>query len=299
MPAGLALLHHGGVPGPITGVLCACLLLAADAKQGIQLYRQRQFREAAQAFRELLQSQPENREARVYLARTLIELGQVAEGLGELERALQGAADPETTFQAGRVVRDLAERRFADLQRLAPNSAAIRELAGLQYERKGQREKALEEYRQAASLEPRRPGIHYRIGNVLWRMRELDRAEEHLRRELAANPHHAQANLRLGQALIARNQEEQAAPFLERAVEADPGSIEARRELGKAYRKMGRLKEARRLWEAIAAARPEDDQVHYLLGGLYREMGEAELAKTAFDKHRSILERRRELAEKR
>jgi tetratricopeptide (TPR) repeat protein len=287
------------VPEAITGALCAFLLLAADARHGIHLYQQRRFQEAAQAFRDLLKNQPGNAEARVYLARTLIELEDVAEGLRELERVLKDGAGPEAKFQAGRVIRELAERRLADLQRLAPDSAALRELAGIHYERKGQHEKALEEFRQAAVMEPRRPGIHYRIGNVLWRMRELEQAEQHLRRELTANPHHAQANLRLGQVLVARNQEEQAAPLLERAVKGAPGSIEARRELGKAYRKLGRLKEARQLWEAIAAARPEDDQVHYLLGGLYREMGEAELARTAFDKHRSILDRRRELAEKR
>ncbi|MFN3323829.1 MAG: tetratricopeptide repeat protein [Bryobacteraceae bacterium] len=272
---------------------------ASGSDIGIEMYRQRQFDAAEKELRRVLAQRPDDAQTRLYLARTLIEQQRIPEALAELELALEGEPQPETRFQAGRLMRDLAERRFADLERVAPDSAPLRELAGSRFEMKGQFAEALDRYQAAAALEPRRPGLQFLIGNVLWKMRELPASEKHLRAELAGTPHHALANMRLGQVLIARNEEELAIPYLEKAAKAMSDSIEVRRELGKAYRKVGRTDEARREWEAVAAAKPEDDQIHYLLGNLYREVDDRELAKRALERHRAILERRRALAEKR
>ncbi|MBI1791098.1 MAG: tetratricopeptide repeat protein [Acidobacteria bacterium] len=287
--------------GVFLGGLAVLLALSAasDSSRGLALYRQQQFQAAEKEFRASLARNPKDTTARLYLARTLVELGRIPEALAEINRTLDAQADPDVRFQAGRILRELAEQRLAALELAAPDSAPLHELAGRQFELKGDRVQALREYRAALALDPVRPGAHYWIGNILWKMRELDAAAEELRAELVASPHHAMANLRLGQALVARNQEAQALPYMERAVEAAPESLEARRELGKAYRKAGRLAEARREWEAVARARPEDDQVHYLLGNLYRELGEAVLAQRELERHRGILERRRARAERR
>jgi tetratricopeptide (TPR) repeat protein len=275
----------------LTAVLiCLCFLAEADA---VRLYRQRQFAAAESEFRRLLAIRPRNAQIRLYLARTLVELNRVPEALAEIERALGTQSDPETQFQAGRIVRELAERRFADLDRLAPDSAAVHELGGRQLEREGNLPEALREYRAAIVKEPGRPGLNFAIGNILWRMRELDGAVKELEAELARTPRHGMANLRLGQVFLARNQAAEAAPFLEQAVDAMPESTDARRELGKAYRSLGRTAEAREQWEAVAKARPDDDQVHYLLGNLYRQLGDGDRAQRELNQHRAILERRR------
>ena len=271
----------------------------AGANQGVRLYQDRQFVAAERAFRARLTAQPNDASARLYLARTLIETNRVAEAVGEIERALAGEPSVETRFQAGDILRELAERRFARLEAAAPESAAVRELAGNRLEMQGRLAEALREYRAVAAREPGRPGIHYRIGSILWKQRELEEASKELKFELGRNDHHALANLRLGQVLVALNQEAEAAPYLERAVAAMPESADARRELGKAYRKMGRGADARREWEQVAKARPEDGQIHFLLGNLYRELGETELASRELETHRKMLERRRALAEKR
>jgi protein O-GlcNAc transferase len=270
--------------------LLVCFLAAPD---GVKLYQQRQFAAAETELRSALATRPGDARIRLYLARTLVELDRIPEALAEIERALETRADPEIQFQAGRIIRELAERRFADLERLAPDSAAVRELAGRQLEQQGKLPEALREYRVAIANEPGRPGLHFEAGNILWRMRELDAAIEELEAELARTPHHGMANLRLGQVFLARNQAAQALPFLERSVQAMPDSNDARRELGKAYRNLGRTADARMLWEAVARARPDDDQVHYLLGNLYRQLGKDDLARRELNKHRDILERRR------
>src|SRR5262245_33277633 len=96
---------------------------------GPSLYQQRQFAAAESEFRRILALRPRDAHIRLYLARTLVEMGRFAEALAEIDRVLTAQADPEIQFQAGSIVRELAERRFADLERVAPDSAAVRELA--------------------------------------------------------------------------------------------------------------------------------------------------------------------------
>ena len=275
------------------------MMMASDVSRGIDMYNSGQFEGAEKVFRHVLTQNPRDGTARLYLARTLVSLQRVPEALAEIDRTLSSQPDPEIQFQAGRILRTLAESRFAELERVAPNSAALHEMVGRRLELKGDLAGALRKYRVAADLEPRRPGVHYLIGNILWRMHELDEAKAALETELALNPHHAMANFRRGQIGIANGEEDAALPHLQRVVTAMPEYIGARRELGKTYRKLGRRDEARREWEAVAKARPDDDQVHYLLGNLYREYGEEEQATRELQKHREIIERRRAMAEKR
>jgi len=180
--------------------LAICFFLAAV--DGVSLYQERQFAEAESEFRRVLAVQPQDARTRLYLARTLVQLGRVPEALAEIDRALATRTDPEIQFQAGSIVRDLAEHRFADLERLAPDSSAVRELAGRHYEQQGRLPEALREYRAAIAKEPGRPGLHFEAGNILWRMRELDAATQELKTELARTPHHGMANLRLGRSSL-------------------------------------------------------------------------------------------------
>ena len=273
-------------------MLLALAMFFFAAADGVSLYQQRQFAAAEAEFRRILAIRPGDAQSRLYLARTLVELGRVPEALKEIERALAGQADPEIQFQAGSIVRDLAEQRFADLKRLAPDSAAVRELAARQFEQQGNLPEALREYRAAIAKEPGRLGLHYEAGNILWRMRQLDTATEELQAELARSPHHGMANLRLGQVFLAGNDAAQAAAFLEHGVDAMPESADAHRELGKAYRGLGRTADARTQWEAVAKTRPDDDQVHYLLGNLYRQLGDADRARRELNRHSEILKSR-------
>ena len=278
------------------------LLLASlqpRANDGVAHYQNRRFTQAEQSLRHILGRNPRDASTRLYLARTLIELNRTPEALLEIEKLLAGQASPEVRFQAGRILRELAERRFARLRIVAPDSAPTLELAGARWERAGNLDEALEQYRTAASLSPGRPGVHYLIGNILWRKRELEAATEALQRELALAPHHGMASLRLGEILLTSNLPEAALSYLKRAVSALPESVEARRELGKAYRKTGRLDEARAEWEAIAKVHPQDVQVHYLLADVYRQLGESALAKRELELHRAILGRRRQESEQR
>ena len=273
-------------------------LPAGELDRAIALYRRLDFANAEAELRRILSDAPSNADARLLLTRTLLAQERIHDALAELDTALASSKDPETRFQAGEIARDLADRRFLDLQAAAPQSAALMELEGRHLEMKGRFAEALVAYQAAAKLSPSRPGIHYWIGNVFWRMRQMDDAKKELRKELESSPHHAMANLRLGQTYLALDDAQSAIPALELALQAMPSSVEANKDLGRAYAKLSRTADARRVWEAVEKARPGDDQIHYLLGNLYRDLGEAELARKEFERHREILQTRRKLAER-
>jgi Tetratricopeptide repeat. len=280
------------ISGGLTGALAAG---SRDPRweRAIKLYEAREFKAAEEHFRQILKVRAKDPDARLYLARTLMEQGRVPEALAEIESVLASAQDAETRFRIGEILRELGERRLARLQAIAPNSAAVKEMSGNELARRGRLAEALAMYRAAQQLQPARPGLHYRIGEILWRQRELDSAEAELIAELKRTPHHSMANLRLGQVLLAKDQADKALPYLEQAVRAMPEAYDARRELGKAYRKVNRLEDARREWEVVANGRPEDDQVHYLLGRLYHEQGKTVEAERELKKHATILNKRR------
>ena len=276
----------------------ACLLFAAsDFEQGMAAFFRRDFAAAETALRRSLIRDPKRIEARLFLSRTLIELDRIPEAIEHLEKGASDAGDAESRLQAGQILQELAARRLAVLRRTAPGSAEVHELAGRRLELEGRLADALAEYQAAARKAPERAGIHYLIGNLLWRQREMIPAETALRMELTRNPFHGMANLRLGQVLLRNDRPQPSVAPLERAVESmpetSPEGLLARRELGKAFRKLERNAEALAQWEPVAKARRDDDQVHFLLGNLYRDLGRAEEARRELTRHREILEKRR------
>lgn len=282
-------------------VIGSMLAVAADTNsllsQAEASYLKRDFERAEKQLRQALQLSPQNAMAHIQLARTLAQLGRVPESLEELERALAiEPRRPEYDVAAGELLQELASLRFAELQKLAPDSAEVHELAGRQMEARGNLDGALAEYRSALKKDPGRTGIHFLIGNVLWKQRDPEGALRELSVELERNPSHMLANLRAGQALLASNEPERAIPMLQRAA---PNSLEARRDLGKALRQTGRNEEAKRELETVVKARPDDDSAHALLAQVYRALGDAEGTKRELEIHRKILSRKREASEQR
>lgn len=261
-------------------------------------FERRDFKVAIEQLSVAVKKDPKNPDVRLLLARALIEAGRAGEAIPHIETAAADRSNPEARFQAGQILQQLARDRYADLRRIAPESTEVDELAGRQMELQGRFADALKYYRAAAAKDAQRSGVHFLIGNVLWRQRDLPGAEAELRLELQRNPFHGMANLRLGEVLLATDRSGDAVSVLERARAALPESAYARRELGKAYRKAGRPQDALAQWQAVAQASPGDEQVHFLLGTLYKELGRVHESGRELKLHREILARRRSSAEK-
>ena len=116
---------------------------------GYLLWKGKQFEEAAQQFQAELVNDPQSREAREYLADSLVELNDYKGARVELEKAL--AADP--------------------------NSAMMHRDLGIVDADSGSNEAAVGEFRKAMELDPKDVNIHWRLAKLYQSMGKRDEAK--------------------------------------------------------------------------------------------------------------------------
>jgi tetratricopeptide (TPR) repeat protein len=223
-------------------------------------------------------------------ARTMLREDRLPEALREMDAALrESPRNPEIQYEIGELLRELAGKRAARLEQLAPDSPEAKQLLGRSLEAHGNTEAALTAYKAALSKNPRQPGLHYLIGNIHWRDRDFDAAKAEMEAELRLNPQHFAANLRLGQILLAMNRPAPAADHLREALRADGASAEAHREMGKACRLLGLYEDALREFQFVVQHLPQDTSVHAQLASVYRSLGQTDRAKAEMEAQRLAL----------
>jgi tetratricopeptide (TPR) repeat protein len=192
--------------------------------------------------------------------------------------------DADVLFLAANVYLELSDRNQAELVKTAPDSIQVVQLNAKNFERQGNLEKAIAEYRVVAQREPDRPGIHYRIGGLILASpetpesnesarkefeaelkvspkaagaeyyvgeleRQADKLEEaipHFRNAIALRDDFAEAHYGLGRSLFDSGKTEEAVAPLERAVQLNPGHPTYRFTLASAYQRLGRKADAER-----------------------------------------------------
>src|SRR4051812_46402668 len=181
------------------------------ARLGLIYFQERDYTRAVPALRQALKLKPGLPKADVLLGMSLSELGQFKEalpalqkgfrqtadptvrrlsglqlmrahtGLGQDARAVEVALemsrlyakDPEVLYHSGRLFANFAYLQTMELARVAPGSVWLHQAAGEANESQGLFDAAVREYREVLALEPRRAGIHFRIGRAL-----LSRAQQ-------------------------------------------------------------------------------------------------------------------------
>jgi tetratricopeptide (TPR) repeat protein len=177
----------------------------AHARLGMIYYQQGKFEQAAHALQQAIKLKPALPNTDLLLAMTLSELGRYKEaaptlekgfnrvtdpalkrasglrltrvytGLGQDDKAVEVALeltrlypkDPEVLYHAGRLFANYAYLSTVKLAEVAPESLWLHLAAGEAYESQGRLDAATREYKEVLSLQPNRPGVHYRIGRAL------------------------------------------------------------------------------------------------------------------------------------
>jgi tetratricopeptide (TPR) repeat protein len=260
---------------------------------GLIYYQQRKFALAVPALRQAMKLNAKLPRIDILLALCLSELGQYKVALPGLGKAFKQTADdplrrlaglqlqraythleqdakaaevaleltrlypkdPEVLYHSGRLLSNYAYLMTMKLARVAPESAWTHQAAGEANESQGLYEAAVREYREVLAQDPRRPGIHLRIGRTL-----LTRA--------AATPEE-------GPAAAFRSE---AVKELEQELAFDPMNATASYELGEIHRRAGDLEEARKLFEAAVDHYPDFEQAQLALGRVLLEAGKPEPA---------------------
>jgi tetratricopeptide (TPR) repeat protein len=227
-------------------------------------------------------------------------LGGYTAALGSFERRDYDAAaaqlrswltshptDLAARYLLGRTYHCLSLALLERMLAVDPDSYRAHQLLARTYDQREDNARALADYRIVAEKSPELPGIHFAIGQVLWRNGEADEAMDEFTRELHLNPGHAEASAELGTILVSQHEPLKAIPYLQAALRIKPELSTAHQQLGKAFYLNQEYTKAERELKATLSA-DNDGTVHYLLGMVYRELGRTEESRQALAESRRI-----------
>ncbi len=258
------------------------------ARLGLIYYQQGRFEQAALALRQAIKLKPALPNADLLLAMSLSELGRYQEALPALQKgfkrvtdpALKRASglrlqraytglrqddkavevaleltrlypkDPEVLYHAGRLFANYAYLSTVRLAEVAPDSLWLHLASGEAHESQGRMDVAIREYREALSLQPNRPGVHYRIGRAL-----LARAKQSTDDTVS---------------------EPEALKEFEEELRLDPTNANAAYEAGEIHRKSARLDRAAELFSQAVKYYPDFVEALVALGRTLVSLGKAE-----------------------
>jgi Flp pilus assembly protein TadD len=145
------------------------------------------------------------------------------------------------------LLKDNPEKAIEPLAHAAeatPNEARPRVLLGWAYERSGQADKALEQYRHAAALDSKSFDAHLFPARVLLAENRPAEAEPEFRQALELRPDSDAAQLGLAQSLLAQKKTDDAAKTLDAYLKLKPQDSDVRVQYASLLFGMGRLDEA-------------------------------------------------------
>ncbi|MGC2638202.1 MAG: tetratricopeptide repeat protein [Acidobacteriaceae bacterium] len=296
------------------------------ANLGAVYFQEGKFDAATDALRHALRLKPSLTRAKTLLAICLEESGHSAEAVPGLEDGFRSSAepqvqrqcglellraytalhrdadavetslalnkawpdDPEILYQTGRIYGNFAYLTMERLRDKAPNSVWMLQAKGEAQESEKQCDLALNSFESVLRVEPRRPGIHYRMGRVyLARFEQLhdpkdrDQAADQFRAELALDPLNSNAAYELAQIQYDVGNLDQARRQFESIIERRPEFEQARVGLA------GILLETQKPGEAMAQLKraieldPSDEVAWYRLARALHLTGDPEGAKKA------------------
>jgi tetratricopeptide (TPR) repeat protein len=269
---------------------------------------------AAEEFRQVISSDPDNMSGYVMLARMYLEQYQSSpsESAGRLDDAIAILNDAERidrSYPPLYNMRGLIQLERADLEGArssfetaielssgqdVPNSeqAQYHIHAGVVYRELGQPEQALTSFRRAITLNPTSAAARNYLGSAL---KQLDRCDEsifELRQAVSLSQNFVDANANLGVALFDCGEEAEAERWLRRAVELNPVAYPGLYTyLARAYLSQGRHDEAIDNASRAALLPPSSAEAWYWLGQAYQARGGANDASNARDAYQNALER--------
>src|SRR5450631_4486592 len=250
------------------------------ASLGLVYFQERKFSEAVAELRYALKLKPSLVQFESLLAMSLAESGQYKESVPGLDKCFRQSSDPvvkrlcglqlqraytaldldtkavelaldlnkaypndpEILYHNARVFGNAA---FLDIQKLsevAPGSIWQHQAAAEAYESEGSTDSAIAEYRQVLVMDPRHPGIHYRIGRTL-----------------------------LARAATGKSQTDvlEAEKEFEAELQLDPGNGNAAYEIGEIHRSAGDLGGAQQYFQLALDQYPQFVEAHLGLSSVF------------------------------
>jgi len=253
------------------------------ANLGLIYFQERKFKQAVPALSQALKLKPALPKTSLLLAMSLSELSRYGEALPGLEKGFRQSTDPaikrmcglqllrtytglrrdnkavevalelnrlypddpEVLYHTGKIFGNFAFLSMQKLAQVAPASVWRHQAEAEANESQGSYDAAISEYRQVLSVDPRRPGVHYRLGRSL-----LARSRQNNTPDDTAS----------------------ASKEFEQELELDPGNANAAYELAEIHRNAGEFDLARKFFEQALSDYPEFAEAHLGLAAVFMSM---------------------------
>ena len=261
---------------------------------GLVYYRQADYPDAIAPFQSVVRDDPSSTQARYLLglcdfftehyadaAQALAPLWDQQSGNLNYLYVLSIAAN-----KSGRT--ELDQRATARLIEVGQNSAEFHLILGKAHMADEIYSQALDEFSQAAKLDPKLPFVHYFLGTVYRRQNDLEAAKREYLADAAMEPDVAYNYDGLGAVCYSLNEIPEAERYFKEALRLDSRLATSSYGLAKIYRQQGKYAEALAQLNAAGAVDPNSASVYYLRGQTLAAMGRHPEAKAQFEKASSL-----------
>jgi len=277
-------------------LLSACAAQTAGIDTARELFQQRRWQQAASAFAAIEKAQPNQTEARLYLAKCSINLGRYDEAGRELEAYL--ALHPQSDDAAYLIayVRFRQDKPADSLHlytaaaRLKPPGADDLKIVALDYVLLNDYDDASRYLEMALRMDPDNLEARYHLGRVRYQQNRFDEAIAAFNEVLKHDPTSARAQDNLGLCLEAENKVEPAIAAYRKAIALDEVSgvhnAEPYLDLGILLVKSGTPEEGVTLLEKAVGIDPKSAKAHYQLAKAYFDL--EKLAEAEHEAQRAV-----------
>ncbi len=223
-----------------------------------------------------------------------MELIDLYTATGDLDKAAvvverlrgQDPANVRVLYTAYRIYTQLAGQAMLGLSMADPDSAEMHQMVAHETLRYGDPDGAIAHYRAAIKINPKLPGIHFELAEVLndsLKPAYKEEAVREYRLALELNPADEKAECRLGEIDAESGNISQAYKDYAKAVQLAPGDVDAKLGLAKTMILMKQQDQALPLLEQVVQLEPANDAAHFLLSKAYWQSGRKEDAKREVD----------------
>ena len=256
-------------------------LEAPHAQLGFCLFQLGDFAASRREFQTALKLSPNDAVAKLFLARSLLELRDV-KGAAKLLDQLHDR-DPnnaEVLFSLGWAYADLAVSTLGAIQKVDPDSYLIDVLQGKYAEVKQAFPEAAEYYKKAIAKSPNQPDLCYNYAHALWASGDFPAALEQYRHVLELNPGDYRASWEAARIALLDNPQE-ALRLASLSLQVKPDAADALTIRGRALLALGKPSEAVEDLKKAVVLDQNNAANYFQLARAYRQLGRTEEANAA------------------
>jgi tetratricopeptide (TPR) repeat protein len=234
-----------------------------------------------------------------------LELIELYSATFEVEKALAIAVklqelapeNPQILFVTYHISRRIMDQTLVNMIMAAPDSAEMHMIMAGELARHGDQTNAMARYREAIRLNPKLPGAHFELAELLRTSSDPAlnaQAEDEYRAAIQVNQNDQKSWRQLGDIMAAKGDLKTAEQHYKRALALEPADSAAKTGLAIVFSSTDRTDQAIAVLETAVKDDPTNTAAHYRLSGLYRRAGrtaDAEREMAAFNRYKELREK--------